>query len=363
VTAPSAKPPLEVSCSPGLVPWLESEDLSLVFTTYQTCRLFFVGRKDEGRPALFERLFDRAMGLAADPERLYLATRSQIWRFDNVLAEGETYRGADRLYVPRIGTTTGGLDVHDMAVDGAGRLIFVNTRYGCLATLSERYSFKPLWRPPFLSELVPEDRCHLNGLAMADGEPRYVTAVSRSDVFNGWRERRADGGVVIDVESGEIVASGLSMPHSPRLYQGELWVHDSGRGEFGKIDLAKGVFEPVTFCPGYLRGLAFHRHHAVVGLSKPRDRHFQGLALDQRLAEKDSAARCGLMVIDLRNGRLAHWIELEGVVKELYDVGVLPGVKRPQALGFKTDEIHRVVAVEGEDGGRGDLSWLDAEPS
>ena len=351
-----------MSCSPGLVAWLESEDLSLVFTTYQSSRLFFVGRKDDGRPALFERLFDRAMGLAADPDRLWLATRYQLWRFDNVLEAGETYRGADRLYVPRFGYTTGDLDVHDLALDRDGRLIFVNTRYGCLATLSERYSFKLLWHPPFLSDLVPEDRCHLNGLAMAAGEPRYVTAVSRSDVFNGWRERRGDGGIVIDVESGRIVAEGLSMPHSPRIHEGELWLHNSGTGDFGRIDLDKGVFEPLTFCPGYLRGLAFHGHHAVVGLSKPRDRHFQGLALDQRLVEKDSVARCGLMVIDLRNGRLAHWLELEGVVTELYDVGILPCVKRPQALGFKTDEIHRVVAIEGEDGERGELSWLDPEP-
>ena len=161
-------------------------------------------------------------------------------------------RGYDVAYVPRVGYTTGDLDVHDIAVDADGRVIFVCTLFGCLATLSERASFQPLWRPPFLSALVPEDRCHLNGLAMRDGRAAYVTAVADSDVADGWRDRRHDGGCVVDVASGEIVARGLSMPHSPRWYRDRLWLVNSGTGEFGCVDLATGRFEPIAFCPGYL---------------------------------------------------------------------------------------------------------------
>src|SRR5262249_4182501 len=161
--------------------------------------------------------------------------------------------GHDRLYVPRAGYTTGDLDIHDVALDHNGKVIFVNTKCNCLATLHWRDSFQPLWRPGFISKRVAEDRCHLNGLAMDQGRPRYVTAVSTSDVTDGWRDRRRDGGVLIDVPSGEVVVSGLSMPHSPRLYQGRLWLLNSGTGFFGHVPLEQGTFVPLTFCPGYLR--------------------------------------------------------------------------------------------------------------
>src|SRR3954466_1251607 len=172
-----------------------------------------------------------------------------------------------------------------------GRVVFVNTLYNCLAPPSERHSFAPLWKPPFISAIVKEDRCHLNGLAMAEGVPRYVTAVSRSDTIDGWRDRRASGGVVVDVQTGEIVIGGLSMPHSPRIYRDRLWLLNSGTGELGWIEPgeseATGKFHVVAFCPGFLRGLAFHGKYAFVGLSKPRYQRFEGLALDRKLADAD----------------------------------------------------------------------------
>ncbi len=354
--------PLEVSCSRDFPLWLLTQRCSVAFTTYQTCRIFFIGVGPKGL-SVFERYFDRAMGLAATAERLHLATRYQIWRFENVLEGRERYRGYDALFVPQVGHTTGAVDAHDVAIDRQGRVLFVNTQWSCLATLSDRYGFKPIWKPPFVSALAAEDRCHLNGLAMEDGEPRYVTAVSRSDVYEGWRERRQDGGVVIDVKTNEIVAEGLSMPHSPRVHDGRLWVLSSGTGELGYVNRDRGVFEPITFCPGYLRGLAFAGDYAIVGLSKQRrEKHFRGLALDDKLRAKDTEARCGLVVIDLRTGAHAHWLELHGVVIELYDVQVLAGLSRPQALGFKTDEIQRLVTIEAADGsGRERIVGLDAD--
>ena len=181
---------------------------------------------------------------------------------------------------------------------------------------------------------------------MRDGKPAFVTAVSQSDVADGWRDHRADGGCVVDVESNEVVATGLSMPHSPRWYQDRLWLHNSGTGEFGTVDLDSGKFEPVCFCPGYLRGLAFHGDFAIVGLSEAREnKTFQGLPLDDALKEKNATARCGLQVIDLRSGDAVHWVRIEGVVRELYDVVALPDVIRPMAIGFRTDEIRRVISV------------------
>ncbi len=334
-----------------LTSWLAEQQISLALTTYQTGKLFLVGRGPDQQFSVFERSFNRSMGCWASPDgqTLWLSSQYQLWRFENALAPGNLHQGYDGLYVPRAAFTTGDLDIHDVAVEASGRVVFVNTSFGCLATLHEHASFAPLWRPPFLSALVPEDRCHLNGLAVRDGRVRYVTAVAPSDVADGWRDRRGDGGCVINVPTGEIVVRGLSMPHSPRWYRDRLWVLNSGTGEFGCVDLERGAFEPVTFCPGYLRGLALVGDYALVTLSKPRsDITFGGLALDQRLSQHGAEPQCGLQVIDLRTGGVVHWLRLEGMVTELYDTVVLPRVTRPMALGLKTDEIARLLTVGAE---------------
>ncbi|QXE24283.1 hypothetical protein B6N60_02987 [Richelia sinica FACHB-800] len=274
----------------------------------------------------------------------------QLWRFENALEPGQIHQGYDALYVPQVGYITGDLDIHDLVLqrelNNTQKLVFVNTLFSCLATVSETHSFIPLWQPPFISKLAAEDRCHLNGLALQDGKSKYVTVISQSDVAEGWRDKRVDGGCVIDVENNEVILTGLSMPHSPRWYRDKLWLLNSGRGEFGYADLERGVFEPVTFCPGYQRGLAFHGDFTVVGISRPRhNKTFSGLPLDEQLQAKNAEPRCGLLVIDLRSGDVVHSLRLEGVVEELYDVAVLPGIRRPMAIGFRTDEIRRVITI------------------
>jgi uncharacterized protein (TIGR03032 family) len=344
-----AKGPL-VLLSTTLASWLGSVNASLALTTYQSGRLFFLGRKPDGGVLAHERMIEQCQGLWTDGQTIWTSARWALWRFENVLRPGETTPGgADRKFVPRESRVTGRIDIHDIAlgeVDGARAPIFVNTLYGCLATISEHASFRPLWRPPFLSALVPEDRCHLNGLAMDGSRPAFVTAVARSDVADGWRDHRHDGGVVIDVASREIVAHGLSMPHSPRLHEGRLWLLNSGTGELGTIDRASGAFTPVVFCPGYARGLAFIGRFAVIGLSKPRDHTFNGLALDARLAAKGAVPRCGLLVVDLASGAVVEWMRFDHTITELYDVAVLPQSRQAEAVGFVADDIQREVSVE-----------------
>jgi uncharacterized protein (TIGR03032 family) len=345
----SPQPKLEMMGSRHFNNWLAEQNTSLAFTTYQAGKLFLIGLQPDGNLSVFERTFNRCLGLWGDGQTLYMSSLYQLWRLENSLEPGQTYQGYDRLFVPQVGWTTGDLDIHDLAVDRDGRVIFVNTLFGCLATVSERYSFVPLWKPPFISRLAAEDRCHLNGLAMENGQPRYVTSVSRTDVNDGWRDRRRDGGTLIDVKTGDIVVSGLSMPHSPRLYRDKLWLLNSGTGYFGYVDVKQGRFEPVTFCPGFMRGLSFIGDFAVVGLSLCREnRTFSGLTLEDNLNQHNTEARCALQVIDLRSGDVVQWLRIEGLVRELYDVVTLPGVKRPMALGFKSDEIQRTITMPAE---------------
>jgi uncharacterized protein (TIGR03032 family) len=250
--------PTTISASRGLADWLATHRISFALTSYQTGQLMLVGVLPNGRLSVFQRNFVRAMGLWASPQCIYVSAIAHIWRLENVLKEGQAANQQfDRLYVPRTAHTTGDLDIHEIGVDGNGRVVFVNSKYSCLATFDRVHSFKPLWQPSFISKLAPEDRCHLNGLAMQDGRPKYVTAVSRCDVVDGWRERRHEGGIIIDVESGRIVTEDLSMPHSPRLANGSLWVLDSGRGYLCRVDTENGKIERVAFCPGFLRGLSF----------------------------------------------------------------------------------------------------------
>ncbi|MGE5563566.1 MAG: TIGR03032 family protein [Bacillota bacterium] len=330
--------------------WLASTGGSIAFTTYQAGKLFLLGTGADGRLSVFERSFQRCMGMAVgdDGRQLVLATQTHIQRFDNILAPGQaTSDGYDAVYAPHAAWVTGDLDAHDVGLGTDGRPVFANTLFSCIAAVSDAHNFRPLWTPPFISRLAPEDRCHLNGLALEGGRPRFATAVSRSDVADGWRDRRRDGGIVIDVESSEVIASGLSMPHSPRLHEGRLWLLNSGAGQLGFVDLGEGRFEAAGFCPGYARGLAFAGGHAIVGLSLQREnRTFGGLELENELARRDVEPRCGLAVFDLATGDMPHWVRISGVVRELYDVAFLRGVRRPSAIGFKSDEVRHVISIE-----------------
>lgn len=337
---------VEIITSKYFNSWMAGQGISLAFTTYQASKLFLIGLDQAGELTVSERTIERCMGIASAGRSLYVASKWQIWRFENALNTGERADGHDAVYVPKASHVTGDIDCHEMAVDGDGRLVFVNTLFNCLSYLSRDYSFHPAWKPGFVSGYVPEDRCHLNGIALHEGRPAYVTAVSKSDTADGWRDQRNDGGVVIDVRSGEIVCDGMSMPHSPRMHGRTLWVQDSGTGYLGRVDLKSGTFEPVVMCPGFLRGMTIVGNFAVACISKGRDgKTFGDLALDKTLRDRETDARCGMVVIELTSGNIMHWLRLEGAVEELFGVAALPGVLNPRAVGFKTDEIARTISL------------------
>jgi len=238
---------------------------------------------------------------------------------------------------------------------GAGgegeELWIVNTRFSCLCTLHPDYSFVPRWRPPFITALAAEDRCHLNGLALVSGErgelsPRYVTALGETDTRDGWRPNKPHGGILMDIPSGEIVARGLSMPHSPRLHDGRLWLMESGTGRLVLVDTATGKWQSIVELPGFARGLSIVGPYAFIGLSKIREK---SAMTGVPLAERRDQLKCGVAVVDLQRGNLAAMLEFQTAVEEIFDVQVLPGVRFPEVIGFQKETIHHTFIVPPED--------------
>lgn len=347
---PHQEPRVEYSLSGGITARLHRLNISIAFSSYQSGFLYMLGALPQGGAHLHQSAMPKPMGLSRTKEGgLVMTGGFQIIEFANILDTHERINETfDACFMPRTIHMTGAIDAHDVAVDADGRIIFVNTQYNCLATISPRHSFEMVWKPEFISALVQEDRCHMNGLAMENGQPAYVTAVSRSDTIDGWRDRRGDGGIVMDVRTGKIICRGLSMPHSPRLHNGKLWVLNAGTGELGIVhpppkEGEEGSFEPVVFCPGFLRGLAFHGNLAFVGLSKPRYKRFEGLALDQRLQDADSEPWCGVQIIDLDKRTCVDWFRIDGNISELFDVSIIEGFRCPMTVSPGTPECINLI--------------------
>jgi uncharacterized protein (TIGR03032 family) len=344
---PRDGPASSIGCdiSQSFPDWLSQAGGSIVLTTYQAGKVGMIGW-DGRQVTLLFRDFPKPMGLEFDGSRMLLATHHHLIELVNspLLAhnflEGQPGR-YDSLFLPRVSYDTGDLNVHDVAfgVDGPW---LVNTRFSCLCSPSHEFSFVPRWRPPFISEVVPEDRCHLNGLAMEGGQPRFVTALGATDSVGGWRERKADGGVVIDVLSGEVVLRGLCMPHSPRLHDGSLWMLNSGRGELWRVDRDSFRHEVVCSLPGYLRGLCFVGPVALIGLSTIREKHiFGGLPVQQ----KAPRLRCGVAVVDVRTGRQVALFEFTEGCTELFDVRFLASARRPMILNAEKEATRQAVTA------------------
>ena len=328
-----------VSCrsSDEFASWLEQLPGSLAVTTYQAGKVAFLGWRGN-QPNLLMRHFDKPMGMAVRGAQMALATRNEVTFFANAprlapeLNAQEPGR-YDALYLPRATYHTGDLNVHDLAFAGQD-LWIVASRFCCLATLSRDYCFAPTWKPAFVSEIVPEDRCHLNGLAIVEDRPKYVTALGETDCVGGWRSNKASGGVLIDVDTNQILLRGLSMPHSPRWHNGRLWLLNSGAGELLSYDPTAGEAVVVTVLPAYLRGLCLIGRYAVVGLCQIREKHiFGGLPVQNRFQQ----LVCGLALVDLELGRCVGLFEFVTGCTELYDVLFLEEMRTPNILNTSHD--------------------------
>jgi uncharacterized protein (TIGR03032 family) len=303
--------------------------LSVLISTYQTGHLVVVAAR-QGRLVLTFHQFERAMGIAVKPGCIAVCTRNEVWflrEASDIAAKLEPRGYYDTCFLARTAHFTDDIRAHESAWVG-NEFWVVNTLFSCLAALHPHYSFAPRWRPPFVTAFVPEDRCHLNGMAVVNGQPRYVTALAETDHQEGWRAVKSTGGCLIDVPSGHVVARGLALPHSPRVRGGSVFVLHSGHGRLDTVDASTGRLESVAELPGVARGLAIHGEFAFVGLSKARPT-LEAVPIVNRRDD----LKCGLYAVDLRTGRLAGHLEFCSGVEEVFDVQVLPGICFPYISG------------------------------
>jgi uncharacterized protein (TIGR03032 family) len=279
--------------------------------------------------------------------RLAIGTRKEVWFLrdaPDIAPRIEPAGHHDACFLPRSSHVTGDLGIHEIAW-ATDELWLVSTRFSCLATLHPDYSFVPRWRPPFISALAAEDRCHLNGLALVEGRPRYVTALGETDTLGGWRANKPYGGCLLDVPSGEVMSRGLSMPHSPRWHGGNLWLLESGTGQLVQMDSKTGNRQSIASLPGFTRGLAIRGPYAFVGLSKIR----ASSAMDGvPLAQRREQLKCGVAVVDLRSGGVVSFLEFQTAVEEIFDVQVLPGLCFPEVVGFQKEAVYDTFIVPPE---------------
>jgi uncharacterized protein (TIGR03032 family) len=328
---------IDVHCAPSgtLAPLLERLGISVIVTAPHSGNLILVAAPS-GKLTISFHTFERVMGVAVAPHTLAVCTRSEVWFLRNasdIAAKLEPPGRFDACYLTRACHFTNDIQAHEAAWVH-GKLCLVNTLFSCLCTPHDYYSFAPVWRPPFITQLAPEDRCHLNGLAVVGGQARYVTAVAETDTRQGWRPAKGIGGCVIDIASGLPVVRGLCMPHSPRFAQGRLYLTDSGTGRLVVADVASGRVETVAVLPGFTRGLAIHGSAAFVGLSRIRSSSdMNGLPI----AAKRDQLKCGLVVVDLTSGEVVAQVEFASPVDEVFDIQLLPGVRCPFLSGPHVD--------------------------
>lgn len=329
---------------------------SLAISTYQSGKVILMSPAAE-RIVQLPRTFSDAMGLAVADQRMAVATKHEVTVLANVpeLAAGFPRKPGvyDSLFVPRASYYTGPMAIHDMAWGRDGRLYAINTVCSCLAVIEDRYNFTPLWKPPFISRLTPFDHCHLNGLALDDGRPRFVTALGTTDTPQGWRQDKLRGGVLIEIESGETVLEGLAMPHSPRMIGGRLFLLNSAACELLAVDPERRTREVVVRLPGFARGLAVAGDYLFVGLSQLR--HDHRVFGDLPIASAQGLY-CGVLCLHLPTGRIAGELRYLRTCKEIYDVQVLPGVLRPGILAPGDDLVKLALAVPGL------ATWAEERP-
>lgn len=334
--------------SPNLPEILYQLHCTIALSTYQAGKVVLISALNNERLIQLPRTFPKPMGIAADSAKLAVATLTEVVVFNNASRMARNYpqqpNTYDALFLPRATYFTGEVDIHDLHWTGED-LLAVNTRFSCLATIDHRFSFTPVWKPFFISRITPEDRCHLNGVAFENDRPRFVTALGKTDTPEGWRAHRENGGILMDVAANTIIAEGLGMPHSPRLYNGRIHLLESASGHLVCIDPATGNKDVVVALNGFARGMDQLGDYAFIGLSQLRKK---SVAFhDLPIASK--SLFCGIVVVHLPTARVVAHLKYEDSVEEIYDVRIMRGMRRPGLVSAQKLEHRLALTTPDED--------------
>lgn len=335
-----AYPPFACQYTPQIPELLQRLNCTISLSTYQAGKLIFLSAKDENTLIQLPRHFDKLMGIAQDREtgKLALACKDEVVVFSNSTDLAKHYPKSpnkyDALFMPRITYHTGPLDIHDLSFGKNGSLFAVNTLFSNIVKIDDNYNFSPYWTPPFIDALVSEDRCHLNGMVLENGLPKYVTAFNKGNTPQSWRENITKSGIIMEVTTNEVIAEGLAMPHSPRIFGGELYVLLSATGELAKVNVQTGKYEVILKVDGFVRGMSLHQDYLFIGLSKLRENSSTFGKLDFA----KMANQAGILVVHLPTGSIAGKITYLSSLDEIYDVHILPNTRRPNILNTITPE-------------------------
>ncbi|MBK7667288.1 MAG: TIGR03032 family protein [Sphingobacteriaceae bacterium] len=323
--------PFSCTFTPQLSELLFKLKCSIAITTYQAGKLIFISPVDENRITQLPRDFNKPMGFEIAGDKMILATKDEVHYFENSPELAKHYPNKkdtyDSLFLPRTTFYTGQVDMHDVAM-GTDGVWAINTSFSCLAQVTGNFNFIPRWQPPFISNLVSEDRCHLNGLVMVNGKPKYVTALGTTDTHQGWRENIVSGGVLMDVETNEIILDKLPMPHSPMIYKGEFYMLLSASGELVKVNLKEKKYEVIKKLDGFCRGMDAIGDYMCVAMSKLR----KNSSTFAKLPFAKTADVASIKVIHLPTQAIVGELTYQTSVDEIYSLKILKDSIRPNIL-------------------------------
>ena len=333
--------PAEEEHSASFVEILENLNGSVLISTYQAGQVISIGHYQGQLQFGFCR-FPQAMGMTRTSDGIALATKHEIWNLPAQREIAPLIKPVglyDVTFAARTCHVTGPILAHELSWCG-GKLLVVNTLCNCLAKIDSPWSFIPIWKPPFLDNTMPGDRCHLNGVAVDSNshEAAYASMHSISQELDGWRRNKESGGVVMDVRNGDVICDNLSMPHSPRLHNGDLYILNSGAGELLKINPINRTREVIATVPGFARGLDLVGDIAIVGLSRIRESAvFGGLPIQEKYGE----LRCGVALINIKSGQIEGYCWFKSGIEELFSILFLPGFRNSIVIGAnaKVDEL------------------------
>jgi uncharacterized protein (TIGR03032 family) len=333
-------PPFSITYTPSISELLNDLNISLVLSTYQAGKVITISAPERDRLMQLPRTFSTAMGIALHEDKMAVASKNELVVLKNSKQLAATYPNKkdtyDALYLPRATYYTGQLALHDMVWIN-GKLVATNTLFSCLSEINDDFSFTPVWKPPFISQLVPEDRCHLNGIASVDNKIEFVTALGTTDKASGWRDNKMNGGMLMHAKSGEIIVNNLSMPHSPRIFNKTLYVLNSAQGELLEVDPKTKKTNLVCKLGGFARGMDKFGDYLFIGVSKLR--HNTSSFRDLPIAKSSFA---GIVIVYLPMKAVIGQIKYETSVEEIYDVKVLKDTIRPNILNTEK-EIHQLA--------------------